>query len=396
MNREYRICSRCIMDTTDPGIVFDDEGVCNHCRDYDAKVCAMLMPPKIARRKLAELIERLPELARKRMDAAVREVKAAGEGKRYDCVLGLSGGVDSSYLMILAKELGLRPLVVHMDNGWDSELAVRNVENLVKATGFDYFNHVVDWDEFRDLQRAYLLASVIDVEVVTDHAIIALLYRTANRHNIKFILGGMNYATEFVLPKEGWNYRQKCDLANLKAIHRRFGRVPLKTYPTMGVYERAYYTEIRNIREIALLNYMDYGKAEAIRVLERDYGWRYYGGKHYESVFTKFYQGYILPKKFGVDKRRAHLANLVGSGELTREEALAELAKPAYPPEQVEEDYEYVIKKLGFSREEFERIMNAAPVPHTDYPTERVGRWQRTKLRLWDRFWKACYRLKKR
>lgn len=393
-NDGYRQCVRCIMDTSDPTISFDENGLCNHCRSFDQRIVNELLPPSLAQRKLRELAERVPSMAEQRLHALLDEIKRVGKGKPYDCVLGLSGGVDSSYLVVLAKKWGLRPLVTHLDNGWDSELAIKNVENLVKATGFDYYNYVVDWEEFRDLQVAYLRASVIDVEVVTDHAILALLYRTAQTRNIKFILMGTNMATELVLPRKGWNYQNKCDLVNLLAIHRRFGSKPLKTYPTLSMYERLYLQEISNIREVSPLDFVDYNKLEAIRVLEKEYGWRYYGGKHYESVFTKFYQGYILPTKFGVDKRRAHLSNLVAAGLIRREEALEEIKKPAYPPDELQEDYEYVIKKLGLSRDEFEAIMKQPPVPHEHFPVERIGRWARFKLRFWDRTWRTVYKLR--
>lgn len=392
----YRCCTRCVMDTSDPTIEFDEHGVCNHCRAFDDRIVRERLPPMLAQQKLRALADCVPYEAQRQLSALVDTIRKTGKNKRYDSVLGLSGGVDSSYLAVLAHEFGLRPLVAHLDNGWDSEIAIKNVEQLIKATGFDYYNYAVDWEEFRDLQVAYLKASVIDIEVVTDHAIIALLYRVARQHKIKFILMGTNYATELVLPREGWNYQNKCDLANLKAIHRRYGTRPLKTFPMLSMYDRLYAQQIENIQEVSLLNYIDYRKSDAIKRLEREYGWRHYGSKHYESVFTRFYQGYILPRKFGVDKRRAHLANLVMAGEMTREEALLELSKPPYPPDEVEKDLQYVIKKLNFSREEFGQIMNTPPVSHKAFPIERIGRWQRAKLRFWDRAWKSYYRWRRK
>ncbi|MBI5686983.1 MAG: N-acetyl sugar amidotransferase [Verrucomicrobia bacterium] len=364
----YRVCSRCVMDTTDPGISFDAEGVCNHCRYFENDV----------RRQLPS-----PEEAAERFQNIVADIKRSGVGREYDCLLGISGGVDSSYLAYLAWKHGLRTLLVHMDNGWDSELAIKNIENIVKTTGFDYYNHVVDWEEFKDLQLAYFRASVVDIEVVTDHAITAFVYRTAWKFGIKYILDGNNEVTEAIYPRRGWMFLTKSDLANLMAIHRKFGHVPLKTYPRLALYEIKFYRQLRDLRFMSLLNLVPYRLEDAMKVLEREFGWRYYGGKHWESAFTKFYQAYILPRKFNVDKRKVHLSNLICSGQITRQEALQKLKTDVYSPEQLREEYEYVVKKLGLTRDEFERIMALPVVPHEAYPTEATQLSYRLRAAFW-------------
>lgn len=360
MPHDYRICTKCIMDNLDTSIEFDENGVCNHCRSYEAEIKPRLLPPGEARVRFKEL---------------VRQIKGSDKGKQYDSVLGLSGGTDSSYLAYLAKANGLRPLLVHMDNGWDAEFAVNNITKIVKKTGFDYYNYVVDWKEFRDLQLSYLRASVVDIEVVTDHAIMAVLYRLADHHGIKYILSGTNYTSEAFMPR-GWNYPYKNDLANLLAIHKKFGKVKLKTFPILGKSKMEYYTQERKIECVDLLNLINYRVKEAKKTLKREFDWGDYTGKHHESIFTKFYQEYILPVKFKVDKRRAQLSNLIYSGQKTREETLREINGNIYPEKELKEDYEYVVNKLGLTRKEFEKIMVLPVVPHSAFPSDyvRVGR----------------------
>jgi N-acetyl sugar amidotransferase len=281
--------------------------------------------------------------------------------------MGLSGGLDSTYMALQAKKLGLRPLVVHFDNGWNSECAANNIENILNKLDFNLYTLVVNWDEFKDLQLSYLKASVIDIEAITDHAISATLYKLAVKHGIKYILSGENIATEAVIPSH-WVHR-KSDHINIKAIHKKFGKIPLKTFPLMGFREKRGIRK-SGIQTVRLLNLMPYEKKEAKRAVTRELGWKDYGGKHYESVFTRFYQGYILPVKFGIDKRKAHLSNLICSGQLTREEALSEMAKPPYDTELLKIDKDFVLKKLGLSHEEFENIMRLPVRSHKDFPYE--------------------------
>lgn len=350
------MCTKLVMDTTDPDITFDENGVCNYWHEYQA-FKATLPSREVREQRLRESVER---------------IKAAGRGRPYDSILGLSGGVDSSYLAWLAKDLGLRPLAVHFDNGWNSELAVHNIQNLVSTFGYDLETFVMDWEEFRDLQRAYFRASVIDLEIPTDHMIFGALNKTASRHGIRYVLSGHNNATEWLLPK-AWYYR-KFDLVNLKAIHQAHGELPMKKLPALGVWDDAYYYHIRRLRSVQLLDLVDYDKAAAKRFLVEKAGWRDYGGKHYESIFTRFYQGYVLPRKFGVDKRKAHLSNLILSGQMTREQALRELQQPTYDEDLQKQDKAYVAKKLGFSAEELEQLLNQPNRPHESFGTDRDQR----------------------
>jgi N-acetyl sugar amidotransferase len=316
-------------------------------------------------------------LARTSEDAAAREkilqaiverLRSYGRGRKYDCVLGLSGGVDSSYMAYLAKKLGLRPLLVHFDNGWNSELAVANIQSIIQNLDLQLHTFVMDWNEFRDLQRAYFKASVLDLEVPTDHMIFGALYQVARKHDIRYILSGNNHQTEWLLPTAWW-YR-KFDLVNIKGIHSQFGELPMKHLPALGIWQTAWYRMRYLMQDIKLLDLVDYNKAKAKSILMSEVGWRDYGGKHYESVFTRFYQGYILPRKFNIDKRKAHLSNLILSGQMTREQALVELHRPTYDPQLQEEDKVYVAKKLGFSEREFEDLLSLPNRRHEEFGTD--------------------------
>lgn len=352
----FQVCTRLVMDTTDPAITFDQDGVCNYWHEYE-----------IFRATLPDAAER-----ERRLQRQIAQIKAAGKGKKYDCLIGLSGGVDSSYLAYIAHKHGLRPLAMHFDNGWNSELAVNNIEKLVSTFGFDLETFVMDWDEFRDLQRAYFKASVIDLEIPTDHMIFGALHKMAARHNIKYILSGTNQATEWLLPK-AWHYK-KLDLVNLKAIHRLFGERPMKMLPALGVWQQAWYHVIKGIRSVELLDLIDYNKPRAKQFLIDELGWRDYGGKHHESIFTRFYQGHILPRKFDADKRKAHLSSLILSGQATREEALAELQQPTYDERLQQQDKVYVAKKLGFTEAEFEALLALPNRSHESYGTDAKQR----------------------
>lgn len=354
-NRPYQQCSISVMDTiSDPNISFDEKGVCNYHQEYLQKEKEQVFFGKEAEEKLAAIVEK---------------IKAAGKGHKYDCITGVSGGVDSTYLCLTAKRLGLNPLIVHFDNGWNSELAVKNIENIISKLGFDLYTFVVDWNEFKDLQLAYLKASVVDIEAITDHAIIGTLYRLAAEKDIKYVLSGYNIVTEGVLPSH-WVW-SKTDHANIKDIHKKFGTVPLKTFPLFTAKQKRFDMQRKGIEVIYLLNYIPYNKKQVKEAIASELGWRDYGGKHYESVFTRFYQGYILPVKFGIDKRKAHLSNLIFSGQLAKPEALEELKKPIYDPQQLKDDYEFVLKKLNLSPEEFENIMRTPRREHTEFDVEK-------------------------
>ena len=354
MSSDYRICTRCLMDTTDPDIVFDEQGVCNHCHDHDRLVNQKVITGRAGEEYLQKLVE---------------QMKRDGRGKPYDCLIGVSGGVDSTYVAYLVKKVGLRPLAVHMDNGWDSELAVKNIEETLKRLGIDLYTEVLDWEEFKRLQVAFLRASTPDSEIPSDHAIWAVLGTMAEKLKLKYIISGFNVRTETHLP-HAWS-RGHYDWRYIRSVYQQFGGGRFRTFPHIGFF--TYYRRLIMQRRVDILNYIDYNKTEAMKILERDLGWRYYGGKHHESIYTRFYQGYILPTKFGYDKRRSHLSSLICSGELTRDDAIQELHRPAYPPSVQEEDREYVVKKLGLTDDDFEAILNAPKKTIWDYPSyERV------------------------
>ncbi|MCE2997892.1 MAG: N-acetyl sugar amidotransferase [Cyclobacteriaceae bacterium] len=352
-SKTFQQCTRCVLDTSDdPAISFNGQGVCSYCQHYDVEEKALLKSAEVMQQELQVWLKR---------------IKEAGKGNKYDCILGISGGVDSTYLAYKAKEFGLRPLLVHFDNGWNSELAVKNIENIVTKLGFDLHTFVIDWDEFRSLQLAFLRASVIDVELPTDHAMLATLYNLALQHKVKYILSGHNIVSELVLP-ENW-YFNKRDHVHIQAINDQFGEVPLKTFPLL-TSKLKFLTAFHEIQSVALLNYLPYNKEEVKKVIIDKLEWRDYGGKHYESIFTRFYQGYILIKKFGVDKRKAHLSNLICSRQITKEQAIALLEKPAYDPQVFATDYEFVLKKFKLTKAEFEEIMGRPVKKHTDYPVD--------------------------
>ena len=350
MSSEYRMCTRCVMDTTDPDIVFDENGVCNHCHTYDRMVREYVVDGEEGLRHLEQ---------------TAQKIRKDGQGKKYDCVIGVSGGVDSTYVAYRVKKLGLRPLAVHLDNGWDSELAVKNIEETLKRLDIDLYTEVLDWEEFKDLQVSFLRASTPDSEIPTDHAINALLGNLAQKIGVKYVIIGSNVRTETHLPR-AWS-QGHLDWKYIREIQKRFGTQPFRTFPHIGFF--TYYLRMLTQKRVEILNYLGYNKKEALRVLQEELGWRYYGGKHYESIYTRFYQGYILPEKFGFDKRRSHLSSLVCSGEVTREQALEELKVPTYAPSMQEEDREYVVKKLGLTDAEFAAIMSAPRKSYWDYPS---------------------------
>ncbi len=353
MQRKYQICTKCIMDTTDSEITFDEKGICNHCIDYLKRKKKIIIDPRKREKELQEVI---------------LKVKEAGKNKKYDCVVGISGGVDSSYVAYLAKKWGLRALLVHLDNGWDSELAVKNIENIVKKTGFDLYTFVINWEEFKDLQRSFFKADVIDLELLSDHAIFATVYKLTRKYGIKYLLSGENFETEAIMATS-WNWR-KSDAKNIKSIHKLYGTKKLKTFPFMSTIKRTLYQYGGMAQSIPVLDYLEYNKENVMKILEDELDWKYYGGKHYESIFTRFYQGYILPKKFNVDKRKAHYSTLINSEQMTREEALKDLENDIYPMELQEEDFELVCKKLGFTHKEMEGYIRRNSKNHSNYASD--------------------------
>lgn len=347
----YQVCTRCILDSNDSKeITFDEKGVCNYCNYYETH---NNVPAK--KENKAKELERL-----------VADIKAKGQGKEYDCIIGVSGGVDSTYVAYLVKKLGLRPLAVHLDYGWNSELAVENITSTLNKLGIDLYTHVVNWEEIKDLQLAFLKASVVDIELLNDFAIFAILHNQAYKRGIKYILHGGNVETEGEKLPKGWTH-EKFDQLNILSIHRTFGAKKLKTYPKLSFFKRYYLNVVYKLKWVGILNYIPYNKNEVKKLITEELGWRDYGGKHFESVFTRFYQAYILPEKFHIDKRKFHYSVLICSGQMTREEALAEMKKPAYDPQMLRDDYAFVLKKLGLTEEEFQRIMKQPAKDHLEY-----------------------------
>ena len=351
----YQRCTRCIMDTTDPAISFDVNGVCNHCLRVDQWK-----------------LQWNPEGNPKALEQLMETIKKDGRGKEYDMIMGLSGGVDSSYVAKLAKDFGLRALVVHCDTGWNSELAVKNIENIVSKCGFDLVTHVVDWETMRNLQHAFFKSGVPNQDIPQDHAIAAVFYGYADKHKVKWSLSGSNLATESILPT-AWGY-DNLDLKHIQAIHRIFGSGNLSKFPTMSYFKYGlYYQMVKGMRIAKPLDLINYKKGEAMKVLQDSFDWKYYGGKHYESRFTKFFQGWYLPTKWGYDKRLAHLSSLVVSGEITREEALNEFKANSIQFEEIEADKDYMARKLGITRGEFDALLDLGCHEHSEYA--RTKQW---------------------
>ncbi len=345
-------CIRCVMNTTvDPTITFDDQGLCSHCIAFDKKVNIRLA------RNFSDpfTVEKL-----------VSKIKASSRHSEYDCLIGVSGGVDSSYVAYLVRKLGLKPLAVHFDNGWNSELAVKNIESLLDKLEIDLITHVVDWNEFRNLQKSFLEASTPDGEIPSDHGIFATMWRTADKYNIKYIISGMNYHTESMsIP--GWSYGHS-DWKYIKAVHDKFSNTPLHTYPHFSPWYIFYLTFIRRIKTVSILNYIPYNKEDAVQLLKEEFGWTAYGGKHHESIYTRFYQGYFLPQKFGIDKRYCHYSDSINTGQMSREQAKEFLLHPTYDPALQESDLEYIKSKFQISDHDFEAIIQRAPQTYDDYP----------------------------
>lgn len=339
------------MDTTDPDIVFDADGACNHCTGWLKRAQIYALPLAQRTRQLGALVE---------------EIKRRGRHRDYDCIIGVSGGVDSSYLAIKVKELGLRPLAIHVDNGWNSDKAVGNIKRILDPLHIDLSTMVLNWKEFRELQLAFLRAATPDSEIPSDHAIVAAFYEASARHGVNYCINGINFRTEGIHVRE-WS-QGHLDSRYVRSVYKSFTGKQLRHFPLISVTRLVLNIVLHRPRWVFLLDYLDYDKQAAKRLLMERFGWEDYGGKHYESVYTRFYQGWILPHKFGYDKRRMHLSTLICSGQMTRDEALAEMANPTYPPDQVEPDKDFVTKKLGISREEFDAIMLAPQRRYMDYP----------------------------
>jgi N-acetyl sugar amidotransferase len=345
------------MDTTDSAITFDANGVCDHCRTFHAKIKPNWHTGERGERELREL---------------VRTIKAAGQGKDFDCIIGMSGGIDSSYLTYIATEFGLRPLVFHVDAGWNSQEAVNNIEKLVDKLGLDLYTEVIDWNEMRDLQLAFFKSGVPHIDTPQDHAFFATMYKFAEQHDVKTILTGANLSTECIRNPIEWMYYQS-DSIQLTDIHRRFGTAPLVNFPTTSILRhKVWLPYVKGIRVVRPLNLVPYDKAAAVKLLVDKFGWQPYPQKHFESRFTRFYEGYWLPKKFGFDTRKVQFSSLIVTGQMTRDEALEKLKTPALDEATVRQEFEYVANKLGITTAELQSYLDAPNKTYRDYRSQQM------------------------
>lgn len=344
------------MDTTDSRIIFDEKGVCDHCNTFHSQILPNWHTGERGRHELQSLVEK---------------IKHAGKRKEFDCIVGMSGGIDSSYLTYIAKEqFGLRPLVFHVDAGWNSEEAVNNIERLVDGLGLDLYTEVIDWGEMRDLQLAFFKAGVPHIDTPQDHAIFATMYKFAERHKVDYILTGANLSTECIRNPIEWMYYQS-DSIQLRDIHRRFGTRPLVNFPLTSILRhKIYLPYVKRVKVVRPLNYVPYIKTDAIELLVERFGWKPYPQKHFESRFTRFYEGYWLLKKFGYDTRKVQFSSLIVTGQMSRSEALKKLEQLPYDESTIARDFEYVATKLGISVAELQGYMDAPNRTYRDYESQ--------------------------
>ena len=357
-DRAYQVCIACVMDTTDSAITFDEHGVCDHCRDFEDKV----KPNWHSDERGHSVLSR-----------TIHEIRKAGRGKDFDCILGLSGGLDSSYMLhLLVKEYDLRPLVFHVDGGWNSDLAVNNIQMLIEKLGLDLFTEVIDWEDMRDFQLAFFKSGISQIDIPQDHAFVATLYKFANQYGVKHIMNGGNISTECVRNPLEWLY-YGTDMWLINDIRKQFCTRPLANYPFSSVlFHKFYLRYIRRVQVVRPLNYMPYSKELAINTLRDEYGWRAYPQKHFESRFTKFFEGYWLPTRFGYDTRKVQFSSLILTGQMTREEALEKLKVPAYDPDTIDDEFAYIAKKLGISVDELRHYHTMPLKSYKDYRNQEA------------------------
>lgn len=362
------------MDTTDPDIIFDENGFCNHCIEAIKELSSF--PFNLTKQQKEEELRKIISMIKEK----------GSKNKKYDCVVGVSGGVDSSYVLYLMKKFGLRPLAVHLDNEWNTELSVKNVENIIKKENIDLIHQNVNWEEFRDIQISFLKAGVPDLEIPSDHAIFTYLFEEAAKNDIKYIITGSNTATESILPQTWSNGR--VDYKYVKHIQKKFGSKKIETFQINSFFKILRTHFIKKIKNIRILNYIDYNKEEALKILEKEYSYKRYDRKHAESIYTYFLQSYILPKRFNFDKRKAHLSALICSNQITREKALTLLEKEPLSRDEETELVNLVCEKLDISREEFDNYMNLPKKYYSDYPNLDNKFYQFLKKILKSLFWK--------
>lgn len=357
-DRPYQICTNCVMDTTDSAITFDARGVCDHCNTYYNKTLPNWDTGAAGKAEL---------------DRMVSEIRTAGKGRDFDCIIGMSGGIDSSYLVYAAKELmGLRPLVFHVDAGWNSQIAVNNIERLIDGLQLDLFTEVIDWEEMKDLQRAFFRSGVSHIDTPQDHSFFATMYKFATEHKVKHILTGANLSTECIRNPVEWMYYQS-DSWQMLDIHRQFGERPLERFPVTSIlWHKLWLPYFRGIKVLRPLNHMPYIKTEARQLLMDRFGWQPYPQKHFESRFTRFYESFWLPKRFGYDVRRVQFASLIVTGQMTRDEAIAELEKLPYDEATIGQEIEFVANKLDITQDQLMDYMNLPLKTYRDYRNQRM------------------------
>ena len=357
MSRKYQICSNCVMDTTDSKIVFDEYGVCDHCNTFYKDIKPYWNPES--------------EENKRKLEQIVEKIKQDGKEREFDCIIGMSGGIDSSYLVYLAKEkLGLRPLVFHVDAGWNSDTAVHNIEKIVDKLGLDLYTEVIDWEEMKDLQLAFFKSGVPHIDTPQDHAFFATMYKFANQYNVKYILTGGNYSTECVRNPIEWMYYQS-DSTQIKDIHSKFGKRPLRKFPLTNIlWHKVYLPYVKGIKVLRLLDLMPYKKEDAFKTLEEKFGYKRYPQKHFESRFTKFYESYWLYERFGYDVRKVQFSSLILTEQMTREEALQELKKLPYDKENIKHEIEFVANKLEITVDELMSYMKLPKKTYKDYKNQ--------------------------
>lgn len=351
--KKYQICSNCIMDTSDSTLTFDERGWCDYCRNFHANIAPNWHPGECGIREIMPTIEK---------------IKREGQGREHDCLIGISGGLDSSYVAYVAKEkFGLRPLMFHCDAGWNSDLGVSNIQKIIEGLNLDLVTEVINWEEMKDLQRAFFLSQVPFVDTPQDLGLFSAIYNFAAKNGFKYVITGGNNSTECVRESLEWTYFST-DMRHVRDIHRRFGTRSLDTFPVCDILKyRIYYRWVKGVRVIKLLDSVPYIKKQAIKELSEKFGWQPYPQKHYESRFTRFYESYWTPKKFGYDKRRAYMSSEILTGQMTRDEALERISKPELDEATMAQEFEYVATKLGWTVDEFREIFNGENRTFRDY-----------------------------